>query len=109
MAAVTIVVATFNRPQALRNAIRVARAQTLTDWEMFIIGDACSDDSGSVAAGFGDRRIRWINIPERFGEQAGPNSVGMALADSPLIAFLNHYDLWMPEHLESASKALETS
>jgi hypothetical protein len=103
---ITIVIATYNRSEALRNAIRCVRAQTYSNWEMIIVGDACTDDSPEVVSSFHDQRLHWFNLPERFGEQAGPNSVGMTLARTELIAFLNQDDLWLPHHLSSACKAL---
>lgn len=99
---ITIVVATYNRPQTLLRAIASARAQTHSRWTMLVIGDACTDDTGERVESLGDPRVRFINLPERFGEQAGPNSVGAALAETALVAFLNHDDLWLPDHLERA-------
>ena len=64
-----------------------------------MVGDACTDDTAGVVAGFGDSRIRFVNLTRNFGEQAGPNNVGMAESSAPLIAFLNHDDVWLPHHL----------
>lgn len=103
---VCIVIATYNRGSTLSQVLRTVIAQTETRWEALVIGDACSDDTEMHVSALGDDRIRFINLPERFGEQAGPNSVGMALAQSPFVAFLNHDDYWFPDHLELALKAL---
>lgn len=108
MPKVTIVLATYNRPQALAYAIRSALWQTLSDWELLVIGDSCEDETAHVVAQFQDPRIRYMNLKDRFGEQSGPNSVGMALAKSPFIAFLNHDDLWLPDHLERGLEVLES-
>ena len=74
---------------------------------MLIIGDACTDHTSKKVAEFRDERIHFVNLPERFGEQAGPNSVGMMLAETEFIAFLNHDDLWLPNHLDLAIHKLE--
>ncbi len=108
-AKISIVVATYNRGVVLSRALRTVIAQTETDWQALVIGDAWSDDTGSRIAALGDDRIRFVNLPERFGEQAGPNSVGMALAQTPYIAFLNQDDYWFPDHLALAIGALEKS
>ena len=81
----------------------------MEDWEALVIGDACTDDTADRIAALGDPRIRFINLPARFGEQAGPNSVGSALARAPVVAFLNHDDLWFPDHLARALDALNQS
>ena len=106
---VTIVVATYNRPQALRLAIGSVLDQTCPDWQLLVIGDCCDEATGAMIAGIDDPRIRYINLPERCGEQSGPNSVGMALADTPYVALLNHDDLWLPEHLELGLSRLDAS
>jgi GT2 family glycosyltransferase len=106
-ARVTIVVATWNRPDALRAAVRSAIRQTLADWRMLVIGDGCDARTGAVLDALGDSRIAYVNLPVRCGEQAGPNSIGMALADTPLIALLNHDDVWLPDHLARARAALD--
>lgn len=103
---VTIVVATYNRAEVLRRTLRCAIAQTHENWRMIVVGDACSDETEAMVSALGDDRIRFINLPERFGEQSGPNSVGMALADGQAVAFLNHDDYWLPNHLEEGLRAL---
>lgn len=97
---VSIVVATFNRAAVLSCALRSVIRQTFTRWELIVVGDACTDESEAVVAALGDPRIRWHNLPQNTGDQSGPNSVGMAMARAPLIAFLNHDDLWLPHHLQ---------
>ncbi|TCJ18706.1 glycosyltransferase family 2 protein [Parasulfuritortus cantonensis] len=107
---VTVVVATYGRPDALVCALRSVRAQTCPDWRLVVVGDACGDATGAALAPFlGDRRIAYANLPWRCGEQALPNSAAMALADSDFIAFLNHDDLWLPDHLAVAIRQLEAT
>lgn len=103
---ITVVVATYNRAAALQHSLRTLLAQSLADWQALVIGDACTDDSADRVAALGDDRIRFVNLPERSGEQAAPNSVGMALADTPFVAFLNHDDFWLPDHLDIALRTL---
>lgn len=104
---VTIVVATYNRPKSLRLAIASVFRQTLSDWQLLIIGDCCHPGTEESIGKFKDERIRFINLPERCGEQSGPNSVGMALAKTPFVAFLNHDDFWFADHLETGLTSLQ--
>lgn len=108
-AKISIVVATYNRSLVLSRALRTVIAQSEEGWQALVIGDCCSDDTEAQIAALGDDRIHFVNLPERFGEQAGPNSVGMALAQSPYVAFLNHDDYWLPDHLALAMSELESS
>jgi hypothetical protein len=103
---VSVVVATFHRPQVLHQALQSLQAQTFTDWEAVVVGDACTDGTEEVVAGFQDRRLRWHNLESNVGNQYGPNNTGVGLARAPLVAFLNHDDLWFPDHLQRSVEEL---
>ena len=105
---VSVVTATYNRSSVLRAAIIALRRQTLADWEQIVVGDACSDDSEQVVASFADPRLRYVNLEKNVGEQSGPNNEGTRLARGRYIAFLNHDDLWLPDHLETLVQAIES-
>lgn len=104
---VSVVTATFNRCHVLRAAIASLLGQSLADWELIVVGDACSDDTAQVVASFADPRLRFVNLKENIGEQSGPNNEGIRLARGRYIAFLNHDDLWLPDHLETLLKVIE--
>ena len=106
---ITIVLATYNRPESLRVAIRSALRQTMPDWRLLVIGDACDERTATVVGAFADKRIAYVNLPSRCGEQAIPNSIGMALAESDHVALLNHDDVLLPDHLAQALAHLERS
>jgi glycosyltransferase involved in cell wall biosynthesis len=96
---VSVVIATHNRPAALRQALTSVMRQTLQDWEALVIGDGCKPDTAAVVAEFRDDRIVYIDLPVNFGEQSGPNNIGFARARGRFVALLNHDDLWFPDHL----------
>src|SRR3954454_6675325 len=91
--AVSIVVATYNRSNVLELAIASALAQTFEDWEMLVVGDACTDDSEQVVKSFGDDRIGWTILPVNYGDQSIPNTHGVERSTGRYVAFLNHDDL----------------
>jgi glycosyltransferase involved in cell wall biosynthesis len=103
---VSIVIATYNRSRVLKLAIESVRWQTLEDWELWVIGDACTDDTAQVVAAFQDPRIHFINLERNVGEQSGPNNAGARQARGRYLAYLNHDDLWLPDHLEMAVQGL---
>lgn len=104
---VTVIIATFNRAQMLRCAIRSVLAQELADIEVLVIGDRCTDDSAEVVADIGDPRVHWLNRSENCGSQWGPNNDGIAIARAEYIAFLGHDDLWFPWHLTTLLPLVE--
>ncbi len=104
---VSIVTSTYNRSNVLRLAIESALAQTFTDWEMLVIGDACTDDTEAVVRSFEDPRLSFVNLPVNTGDQSIPNSEGARMARGRYIALLNHDDLWLPRHLSVCLEAIE--
>ena len=104
---VSIVLATYNRSAILAHAIESVRRSTLDDWELIVVGDCCTDDTAGVVAGFADPRITFVNLEQNVGEQSGPNNEGMRRARGRYLAFLNHDDLYFPDHLEASLRHLE--
>jgi glycosyltransferase involved in cell wall biosynthesis len=80
--------------------------QSLADWELLVVGDACTDDTEQVVASFADARIHFFNLERNVGEQSGPNSEGFRRSRGSLIAYLGQDDLWFPDHLERCVQAL---
>jgi glycosyltransferase involved in cell wall biosynthesis len=96
----TVVVSTFDRPEALTYALRSLARQTFRDWTALVIGDCCDDRTEAAVTALSDIRLRYFNLPERCGDQSGPNTIGASLCRSPFLAFLNHDDLLLPDHFE---------
>ena len=86
---VSFVVATYLRPDALQAALRGVLLQDYEHWELIVVGDCCGPETAKAIADVGDPRIRYYNLPERYGEQGGPNTAGMHLAGGEYIVFLN--------------------
>ena len=106
---VSVILATYNRSRVLAHAIESVRRSTLTDWELLIVGDHCTDDTATVVASFDDPRVMFINLPRNVGEQSGPNNEGLRLARGRYIAYLNHDDMYFPDHLASSVAWCEQS
>lgn len=104
---VSVVMATYNRSNIIGYAIESVRSGSFQDWELIVIGDACTDDTASVVAGINDPRVRFIQLDRNYGEQSGPNNHGVAIATGEYLAFLNHDDLWLPDHLERSIERLQ--
>lgn len=96
---ITVVIAAYNRPDTLTWAVGSMLAQTFEDWEALIVLDHANAETLAAARAFDDPRLRVLNLPLNIGEQSGPNNVGASLAQGRYIAFLNHDDFWLPDHL----------
>ncbi len=106
---VSIVVATYNRSQVVAHAIASVQRSTVTDWELIVVGDHCTDDTEAIVAGFADPRITWVNLAQNAGEQSAANNEGIRRARGRYLAFLNHDDLYFPDHLATSIAYCETT
>lgn len=104
---VTVIVATYNRPDALMASLGSVLQQTYRHWRVIVIGDACAGETKAAIDKLGHQKIQFINLKQRFGEQSGPNSIGTVLANTKYIAYLNHDDFWLPDHLSTAIDTIE--
>lgn len=107
---VSVVISTYNRPKLLIRAIQSVEAQTALPKEILVIGDNCSAETQSLLSEYGSSLcVKYINLNFRCGEQSIPNRVGSELAKGKFVAFLNHDDVWLPNHLEVGLEAINRS
>lgn len=105
---VTVVVATYNRPQTLKYAIESVLWQTYTNFELWVVGDCCTDETEQVVRSFShDPRVHWYNLPQNSGYQSKPNNEGIRRGRGKYIAYLNHDDIWLPNHLQDTVDHLQ--
>ena len=104
---VTVICPTYNCKATLRCALRSVLNQDFTDFEVRVIGDACTDGTEEVVAELNDPRLHWFNLPRNTGSQSEPNNEGLRRARGRYIAFIGHDDLWFPWHLSRLIRQLE--
>lgn len=101
--------ATYNRSGSLYYSVRSVINQTYQNWELIVVGDCVTDDTETVLINLKDSRIRFYNLPVNHGEQSAPNNFGLMNSKGDYIAFLNHDDFWLADHLDSQIKNLNDS
>lgn len=104
---VSIIIPTYKSRMTLGWALRSVLRQEVEDFEVWVVGDGCIDGSEEVVCGFGDRRLRWMNLPSNSGSQSVPNNAGIARARGRYIAHLGHDDLWLPWHLRQLVRLIQ--
>ena len=104
---VSVVIATYNWPSVLRFAIESVRGQTYPNWELLVVGDACTDETEETVRAIPDERVHWHNLEVNAGSQHGPNNAGIERARGEYIAYLGHDDLWAPDHLARCIAAIQ--
>lgn len=106
---ITFVIATYKRVDALQCTLQSLILQSYPHWEALVIGDCCGDETTDMICLLNESRIKYYNLPVRFGEQSGPNSFGLHLARGEFVTFLNHDDLLLSDHLDYALQRIKTS
>ena len=107
---VTVVIATYNRAETLKYAIESVLWQTYRNFELWVIGDCCTDHTEKVVQSFShDPRVNWYNLPQNSGYQSKPNNEGIRRGKGEYIAYLNHDDIWLPNHLADTVSHIEAT
>ena len=95
---VSVIIPTYNRGWVLREAIDSVLAQEFKDFELIVVNDGSTDDTGQILEAYGQDLM--ILRQTNRGVSAARNR-GIAAADGRLVAFLDSDDLWLPRKLSS--------
>ena len=92
---VSVIIPVYNGARYLRAALESVFAQTYRPFEVIVVDDGSTDDSGVIAQSFSD--VRYIHQANQ-GVAAARNN-GIEAARGEFLAFLDQDDLWSPEKL----------
>lgn len=97
----SIVMPAYNARKFIHESINSVLNQTYGGFELIVINDGSTDDTGVVVSGFSsvDSRVKLIDNKVNKGVAASRND-GIAFASGRYICFLDADDLWFPEKLE---------
>ncbi|MGO9644561.1 MAG: glycosyltransferase family 2 protein [Candidatus Bathyarchaeia archaeon] len=108
-AIVSVIIPAYNSSGTLRLALQTVLWQDFNDFEVWVVGDGCTDDSERVVASFEDDRLHWVNLPSNFGGPSLPRNEGLSRARGRYVAYLGQDDLWFPWHLSELVDCIETT
>lgn len=81
-------------------------AQTIAPAEIIVVDDGSTDSGAAVVEAYG----RGVKLVRQANAGAGAaRNHGIAMATQPLLAFLDHDDVWLPAKLETQLAALDRS
>lgn len=95
----SIVIPTYNHGHLISKCLESIISQTFHRWEVIVVNNFSSDNTIEVVNGFGDPRIRIVNI-HNDGVIAKSRNKGISLANGQWICLLDSDDLWVPSKLE---------
>ncbi len=102
---VTVLVPTYNRAPLLGAALRSILDQTFTDFEVIVVDDGSTDNTGETIAALRDARVRYL-YQLHVGISAALNA-GLRAGRGRYVARLDSDDLWLPAMLATLVPLLE--
>lgn len=95
---VSIIMPAYNAGKYIGDSIRSVLAQTYSDWELIVVDDGSTDDTGNVVRQFNnDSRIKYVF--QENGRLGKARNTGIGKSNGSLIAFLDSDDLWLATKL----------
>jgi glycosyltransferase involved in cell wall biosynthesis len=95
---VSVIIPTYNRAHLITEAVESVLAQTYQNFELIVVDDGSTDNTGQVLRSFGSK-IQLIS-QNNLGVAEARN-IGIKTARGVYIAFLDADDLWLPDKLSS--------
>lgn len=101
----SVIIPTYNRADAVVNAINSVLSQTFSDFEILVMDDGSTDDTKEQVLQLQDPRIVYDWSPNTGGP-ASPRNRGVRKATGQWICFLDADDFWANRKLEVCYKSL---
>ena len=105
---VSVIMPAYNSAAFISESIQSVISQTYKDWELLIIDDVSTDNTGQIIQQFAkkDNRIQYFENEKNLGTQHTRNK-GIKAAQGDFIAFLDADDQWKPEKLKMQLNLLQ--
>ncbi|CUA93376.1 glycosyltransferase family 2 protein [Pannonibacter indicus] len=104
---VSVVLPVYNGANLVRDAIKSVLDQSMTDFEIIVLDDGSTDETWEIIKSYSDPRVKAFRH-SNIGLPATLNK-GIALAEAPYIARMDHDDLMLPSRLEKQFNFLENN
>lgn len=102
---VSVVIATYRRPEAVTRAVVSAFGQTLQNIEVIVVSEVGDDATAEALRQITDVRLKHIVNPKKRGPGVARDH-GARAGRARWIAFLDDDDEWMPSKLERQLEAV---
>lgn len=99
----SIIIPTFQRHKELKLTLQSVLSQTCNDYEILVMDDGSTDDTGKLIKLLKNNRI-FYNWQTNSGGPASPRNRGIKFAKGKWIAFLDSDDTWKNNKLEEVKK-----
>lgn len=105
MPKISVVIPMYNKENFIKETLDSVLQQTFTDFEVIIVNDCSTDNSGKVILECKDKRIKTIEHKTNKGLSAARNT-GILNSKSDYIAFLDADDTWNENYLTTINSLI---
>lgn len=100
----SVIIPVYNKAASIRRTLESVFRQTCPEYEIVVVDDGSKDNLHEVLADILDRLVL---IHQSNGGVSVARNTGIAASSGEYICFLDADDTWMPNHLETLSRALQ--
>lgn len=108
MPSVSVCIPTYNGAAYVEQAIRSVLDQSFTDFELWVVDDASTDDTANIVQSIHDPRLKLAQNPARLGLVGNWNR-GLELARGEFVSLFHQDDVMRPGNLARKIAALQNS
>lgn len=107
----TLLVPTHDHGPTLAPVLRSALSQTVREIEVFVVGDGAPESTGRLVqdAARADARVRYFDNPKGSRHGEIHRHAALAEARGDIVCYLADDDLYLPEHVATMLRLLETA
>lgn len=102
----SIVVPTYNRASFIEKTVLSLLSQNFERFEIIVVDDGSTDDTGSILEGIPDTRLSYHKKPN--GERGAARNFGTKLARGKYVNFFDSDDLAYKNHLAAAFEMIDS-
>lgn len=109
---VSVIIPTYNRYEALNNAVKSVLKQTYANIEVIVVDD-CSPDERYLTLNFDNNKVTILRLEKntrsvfKYPCAGYVRNQGINIAKGEYIAFLDDDDIWFPTKIQEQLKAME--
>lgn len=104
---VSIVIPVFNTAQYLPNCLDSIAAQTFTDFEVILVDDGSTDQSGVICDAYAEKDSRFKVIHRANGGVSSARNEGVEQAQGEWICYVDSDDMVLPDYVKDMVDAIE--
>lgn len=104
---ISVIMPVYNTGNVLIQTVKSVLDQTYRDFELLLIDDGSTDESGVLCDTFAKQDPRIVVIHQPNGGICAARNTGLCVAKGSYITFCDHDDLYLPELLQTEIEAAE--